>query len=184
MRISAPLILAIVLLGGGAQAAEPDESQAEATPAPALNLAPPWRLQPGEATTARVEERSWYGYQLILSDVISFAAFSGAAFAEFFSCPFVLFGTTPPPSSGSTFLFAPAIIHLAHGQAGAAGGSILLRLVLPVSLSVLTGLPPVGAIALLAGVIVDDAFLSSEPRKSIEQQGDIQAGAWPPLRDH
>jgi hypothetical protein len=183
-------ILAVMLFSRVAQPAELDDSRAfvvsqEATPDPTPNLAPPWRLPPGEGTTARAEQRTWYGYQLVLSDLISVGILAAGAFSYVVTCEVVLLGLAlasqasaggsgAPPTNAcpialgfgvvglGTFTVVPAIIHLAHGRVGAAGGSLALRIALPLVLGL--AFPPAGVVALLVGAVIDDAFLSYEPR--------------------
>jgi hypothetical protein len=140
-------------------------SAATATPLPKsaaqLELAP------------QIEERHWYGYQLIISDVASLGLFlvGGAAILNRGECP--TSGCTTPVAGEAlalagmgTFGLVPPIIHLLHRQYWNAAGSFGLRVVIPV----LTGLAFQGTggmgllwIELLVAMIVDDAYLADEP---------------------
>jgi hypothetical protein len=77
---------------------------------------PPWTEEP-------MVERSWYGWQTLLSDAVSVGLMVSAAN-----------GHADERGSVGAFGYALGgpIIHLAHGHAGKAGGSLGLRLGAPV----------------------------------------------------
>jgi hypothetical protein len=191
---AAPL-LALVLISRVAQSTGPGDSPSftalqEAAADPALNLAPPLRAPAVDRPVAPAEARSWYGYQLMVSDVISLGILTKA----FFDCPAVyllpigassLAGCSAAQdlvlAGVAIFALMPAIIHVAHGQFGAAGGSLALRIALPIVLGL--AFPPAAPVVLLVGVFIDDVFLSYEPLPGLEEQQQV-APAWPVSRDH
>jgi hypothetical protein len=155
-----------------------------AEPLPALHRAgcrstTPTRLSasPGPSgqleLASKGEERRWYGYQLVISDVVSIGLvlLGGDIVLHTVECSN---GTSCTNSAGPALLFGgmatfglvPPIIHLLHGQYWNAAGSLGLRVVIPV----LTGLAFQGTggmgllwIELLVAMIVDDAYLADEP---------------------
>jgi len=75
---------------------------------------PPALAGPAEPVASTAQHKTWYGWQLMIADVTSFA---------------LLF-----PTSGATaitYLVVPPLIHAAHGQGWRAGTSIGLRLGVP-----------------------------------------------------
>jgi hypothetical protein len=132
-------------------------------------------------TEVRSQERSWYGYQLIISDLVSAGLLVAGAPLISNNCN--IFGASSDGCGqglgmgfAGTFglVFVPAIIHGAHGQGGAAAASVALRIALPILGAVIAGLAShwgpgtdIGVgIGAGVGAIIDDAFLSSAPLRA------------------
>jgi hypothetical protein len=93
-----------------------DGSQPQAQPPPER---PP--TQPVPKKPAR-EEKEWYGWQTLLADVAAAGLMAGGEISHTTSIFDVGYGT---------FLLAPPVVHVVHGNAGPAFGSVGLRLVGP-----------------------------------------------------
>jgi hypothetical protein len=146
----------------------------------------PSSTSPGAATTSSSASSSgthWYGYQLIISDAISiFVASIGGVWGligattctEGPSCSFYPVAVTFVSIGAAGFGLVPPLIHLLHHQYAAAAWSFGLRVVVPVvsglALQNWSGMGGLLAIELLAAMVIDDAFLSSEPQSSESTQ--------------
>jgi hypothetical protein len=121
----------------------------------------------------------WYGYQLIISDAVSiFVASIGGIWAligattctEGPSCSFYPVSVAFVSIGAAGFGLVPPFIHLLHHQYVAAAWSFGLRVVVPVlsglALQNWSGMGALVAIELVAAMVIDDAFLSSEPRST------------------
>ena len=115
-----------------------------------------------EASTAPASTRnSWYGWQILLTDLASVGVFMGGAvnFRNQTASEMMV------ATSGFAYQFGGPAVHLAHHRPGGAGWSLLRRLVLPVGGGLLGAViagrndhssgdefPPAAAGALLGGL--------------------------------
>jgi hypothetical protein len=120
-------------------------------------------MQQADALSEPVDpptKHHWYGWQILTADAISVALFAAGASGE--SAELMVLGVV-------SYALTPGVIHGGHGRAGAAFGSVGLRLGAPV-LGAMAGLDDRnydGAIAgfflgMAGAVVIDVALLSHE----------------------
>jgi hypothetical protein len=150
VRVAA-LLLALVLGGGVARAAEP---------AP---FAP--KLDP-EAPAPHEAPQRWYGWQILAADAVTAGIWVGAVRSHDRSTPLVALGAVP-------WLLAPPLIHVLHERRSAAGRSLLTRLAAPM----IGALGVLFVETQVCGDVVDGGYFYSD----CQRQGALAALAVPML---